>query len=413
MSKFQAYLTRAKRIPWIAHVLRMQDRFGSRLGNQFAGAITYFSVLAMVPLLMVTFATIGFVLTVARPDLLVLVDEMITEQLSGMGADLQAMISGIVRSFLVNWGAIGIIGLLSGVYSASGWAGNLKSAIRAQTRAQFDLAEKKRNMVVETLVNVALMLGLLVLIPATLALANVSTTLTDELLRLLGALAVPGVGAALRVVGILASTAAGWVLFLYVLTVFPEESFAFRVKWRAALIGSVGLGLLEFLTSFLVASFTSNPAAALFGPVIILMLFLNLFARLILSVAAWMATAVQQANPLRVQDIDAPLAVVPGSGVTADQVAALQAGPSPEGAPPAEAPGEGAGLAPLGPGAAGEAARTAAAMTPPPGTAQVSRGMAVRNARVAMRTGWITGTLTGVGLGTVLVALGRALGRRR
>ncbi|MEA5155759.1 YhjD/YihY/BrkB family envelope integrity protein [Raineyella sp.] len=437
MSKLQEYVARAKTVPWIAHVLRMQDRFGTRLGAQFAGAITYFSVLALVPLLMVTFATVGFILTVARPDLLVLVEAAITEQLSGLGQDLQAMISGIIRSFLINWGAIGIVGLLSGIYSASGWAGNLKSAIRAQTRAQFDLAETNRNVVVETLVNVALMLGLLVLIPTTIALANASTTLTDALLVLIGAEDVPGVGAALRLVGILAATAAGWLLFLYVLTVFPEESFAFRVKWRAALIGSIGLGLLEYLTSFLVASFTSNPAAALFGPVIVLMLFLNLFARLILYVAAWMATAVQRANPLRLQDIDAPLAALPGTGVTTAQVAALQAGSqptspgtvtSPAAPGAATAPGltadavgstataAGATLTGSAAGATitGEReARAAAAMAPPPGTVQVTRPMAVRNARMAMRTGWITGTLTGVGLGTLLAALGRALTRRR
>ncbi|WOQ18563.1 YhjD/YihY/BrkB family envelope integrity protein [Raineyella sp. W15-4] len=383
MTRLQELLARAKRIPWIAHLLRMQDRYGTRLGDQFAGAITYFSVLALVPLLMITFAGIGFTLTVVRPDLLVLVEEAITRQLSGIGAELQQTISGVVRSFLLNWGAIGLVGLLSGIYSASGWAGNLKSAIRAQTRPQFDLAERKRGIVLETLINVGLMLGLLVLVPLTVALANASTTLTDQLLHLLGADAIPGVGVALRLLGIVASGASGWVLFLYLLTVFPEETFAFGVMGRAALVGSVGLGLLEYLTSFLIGSFTSNPAAALFGPVIVLMLFLNLFARLILYVAAWMATAVQQANPLRLQDIDAPLAEVTASTVTAARVADA------------------------------DEDRFAAALTPPAGTPQVSRGTAVRNARMALHTGWLTGAAAGMGLGALLAALTRLGARRR
>ena len=37
---------------WVAHLLRAVDRFSSRLGNQFAAAITYFSVLAIVPVLL-------------------------------------------------------------------------------------------------------------------------------------------------------------------------------------------------------------------------------------------------------------------------------------------------------------------------------------------------------------------------
>ncbi|WOP18122.1 YhjD/YihY/BrkB family envelope integrity protein [Raineyella sp. LH-20] len=394
MTRLKEVPARAKRVPWIAHLLRMQHRYGTRLGDQFAGAITYFSVLALVPLLMITFAAIGFTLTVVRPDLLVLVEESITRQLSGIGPDLQRTISGIVRSFLVNWGTIGLVGLLSGIYSASGWAGNLKNAIRAQTRQQFDLAGHKRGILAETAVNVALMLGLLVLIPLTIALANASTTLTDLLLQLIGGEGIPGVGAALRLVGILATAAAGWVLFVYLLTVFPEERFAFRVTWRAALIGSVGLGLLSYLTSFLVAAFTGNAAAALFGPVIVLMLFLNLFARLILYVAAWMATAVQQANPLRVQDIDAPL------------VGAAASPPAPPGVPDTAPPGV-PDMATVG----GADDRVAAAAAPPPGSIQVSRRMAVRNARLALRTGWITGAVAGMGVGTLLAAVAR-LARR-
>ena len=41
-----------KHVPAVAHVLRMNTRYATRLGNQFAGAITYFSLLAMVPIIM-------------------------------------------------------------------------------------------------------------------------------------------------------------------------------------------------------------------------------------------------------------------------------------------------------------------------------------------------------------------------
>ena len=45
----------------------------------------------------------------------------------------------------------------------------------------------------------------------------------------------------------------------------------------------------------LFAAFQGNKAAQLFGPVIVLMLFFNLFAQLILFVAAWIATADHEA----------------------------------------------------------------------------------------------------------------------
>ncbi|SDB83799.1 membrane protein [Raineyella antarctica] len=324
MGRFKDMLADFKHKPWVAHVLRMQDRFSNRLGNQFAGAITYFSVLALVPVLMFAFAALGFTLTVIRPDLLQQVQDAVTSQISGMGPDLQKNIGALIENFLRNWAGVGIVGLLSALYSAAGWAGNLKGAIRAQTRPDFDMSEGGPNFILEKLVNIVLLLGLLVLIPLTFALANASTTLTGWLVRVMGLEGVAGIEVGLRLVGPIGSAVAGWVLFMYVLSVFPEKRFPFRVKAWAAVIGSVGLAILQYLASFLVSSFLGNPAAALFGPVIVLMLFFNLFARLILYVAAWMATAIQQANPVLLQEFDEPLAQVEESPVTAADVRAAE-----------------------------------------------------------------------------------------
>ena len=57
------WLKSLKERPWIAHLLRANERFGGRMGNQFGAAITYFSVLALVPLIMVAFSITGFVLS--------------------------------------------------------------------------------------------------------------------------------------------------------------------------------------------------------------------------------------------------------------------------------------------------------------------------------------------------------------
>ena len=64
------WLERLKSKPWVAHLLRAVERFTNRLGSQFGAAITYFSILALVPILLFAFAVLGFVLTVLRPDLI-------------------------------------------------------------------------------------------------------------------------------------------------------------------------------------------------------------------------------------------------------------------------------------------------------------------------------------------------------
>lgn len=53
----------------VAHLIRATERFNDRMGNQFGAAITYFSFLSMIPILMVSFAAAGFVLA-SHPTLL-------------------------------------------------------------------------------------------------------------------------------------------------------------------------------------------------------------------------------------------------------------------------------------------------------------------------------------------------------
>lgn len=300
-----------RQIPAVAHVLRMNARYATRLGNQFAGAITYFSLLAMVPILMFAFSACGFTLTVLRPDLLERVQAAIMIQLQGAPEELQAQLTGLIENLLRNWASVGLVGLLSSMYSSAGWAGNLKSAVRAQTRPLFDMKERKRFMLLEILLNFAILLGLLIILAVTFSLAVMATSLTGTIVRWLALDEVPGIKVLLRIVGPILSAIAGWAMFVYLYKVLPEVKFPFRIIARGALIGSAGLFGLQYLTGFLMGKFLGNPAAAVFGPVIALMLFFNLFARLNLYVAAWIATSVQPAVADQVQEFDRPLLKAP------------------------------------------------------------------------------------------------------
>ena len=73
---------RFSRRPFVAHLLRAVDRFNVRGGVQLAAAITYFSVLSMVPILMMVFSVLGFTTTVFRPELLVTIEDWINKNIS-------------------------------------------------------------------------------------------------------------------------------------------------------------------------------------------------------------------------------------------------------------------------------------------------------------------------------------------
>jgi len=351
------WLARLKEKAWVAHLLRAVERFNNRLGSQFGGAITYFSILAVVPIMLFAFSILGFVLTVLRPDLIDDVVATAAAALGGIDPATEQKIIDLISSTLSNWRGVGITALLSAIYSGAGWMGNLKNAIRAQWRPDFDLQVAQGNIVKKTLVNLLTLVCLLALIAVTFALAALSTSLSDTVSNLLGLNEVSWLRPVLQFAPILISIGAGWVLFMFLYTVLPEDREPWPIVRRGALLGAVGLGLLQYATGLLFNVFANNKAAAIFGPVIVLMLFLNIFAQLILFVAAWIATATQEAVPIPEEKVRFALT------------------------PVAE------------PAAAGN------------GPVMVPQPVAVRSVQVGLGAGYVTGAATGVGLGAAVAWL--------
>ncbi|WP_185157156.1 YhjD/YihY/BrkB family envelope integrity protein, partial [Klebsiella pneumoniae] len=115
-----------QRNPVIAHLLRAAERFNDRLGNQFGAAITY-SFLSMIPILMVSFAAAGFVLT--QPCC-----RTFSTKFCKTSATLAATLKNTINTAVQQRTAVGLVGLLVALYSGINWMGNLREAIRAQSR---------------------------------------------------------------------------------------------------------------------------------------------------------------------------------------------------------------------------------------------------------------------------------------
>lgn len=274
--------------PVVRHVMATNERFNTRLGNQSAAAIAYFSVLAMVPVLMFTFTIIAMTLTVLRPDLLLALHHQVDVSLSS--DSFRGTVKSVVMDALQNWRAVGIVALGSGMWIGAGWANNIKRAIRAQMRDDYDAGDTPKSFVRETITNIGIGAVLLVAIGLTLGLSSGATwlsTLVSEWLELDSVSRRVMLSAA----GIAGSLVAGFGLFMFLLGVLPERSYPRRIVMQGAVIGSVGVAALQYLASVIVGAFSKNAAAAIFGPVVIIMLFLNLFATLVLMIAAWIATA--------------------------------------------------------------------------------------------------------------------------
>ena len=346
------WLEKLKEKPAIAHLWRTQERFTARLGNQFAGAITYFSVLSLVPVLSFAFAVLGMVLTVFRPDLLTTVRGLIEAQFP-TNDDLGKKIVDVMENALNSWAVIFGLSLVIFAWSGASWVANLKSAIRAQMRPTLDVAEQKSNIVVETLKNLGILLALFGTILAMFALSTVATVLTGTIIDWLQLPSSVVTTVVLRLVPILVNIAVGFALFAFLFWVSYQQPIPRKIWLTGALAGSVGLAVLQVAATTITGMFSGNAAAGVFGPIIIAMLFLNLFATLILMIAAWMATYEPP-----------PVYRSPLAKDVAD--------------PPAE-------------------------MVDPLPT--VRRAVAERGMRVGIGAGWVLGAATGVGLGAVIAGV--------
>jgi membrane protein len=70
----------------------------------------------------------------------------------------------------------------------------------------------------------------------------------------------------------------------------PRESISFRSSVRAGLIAAVAFEVFKLVASIYLRSVLTGPAGATFGPVLGLMVFAYITARLVLFSTAWAAT---------------------------------------------------------------------------------------------------------------------------
>lgn len=360
--------TIAKIMQWppVAHAMAAFSRFGARLGPQFAGAITYFSVLSIVPILMFAFAILGMVLTVFMPELLEQVQTFITDSLSGGEGDMGESVAGVVEEALGNWRGIGIVAILSAGYSGSGWAGNLKKAVRMMWREDPVDEDRKVNPVLDILGNIGIFLGLLITLALGIGVAQAGSSASSLIVGWLGWENVPGIGFLMALAGIALTFVASWILMAFLFLVLPDRSEpASRKTWLVGVtIGAVAVTIIQQLAGLLIGIFAGNAAAAVFGPLIVMMLLMNLLATIIMIVSAWIGT-----DPGKERHEAATHA-------TASAMAAARSGVA-------------------------LAFRDAAEEGP----AMVRQDVAERGVRAGLGVGYATGAATGVGIGAVLTAI--------
>ena len=285
------------RFGWFDHVMRAYERFDDRNGGFFAAGLTYYTIFALFPLLMVTFAVGGFLLS-RRPEALKTIDDHIRSSITGA---LSQQLVDLMNSAINARTSVGVIGLATAAWAGLGWMSHLRAAVTEMWSDQhLDSPGFVRNKISDLIEMVATF----AVVMFTLAL----TALGHEgpmraVLRWLGVPEFSAFNWIFRVISILVSLLVSWMLFTWMIARLPRQKVNLVDSMRAGLLAAIGFELFKQVASIYLKAVLRSPEGAAFGPVLGVMVFSYTTAYLVLFATAWAATA---SNDPRAKPVEPP-----------------------------------------------------------------------------------------------------------
>ncbi len=258
------------RLPWLDHVIRAQQRYDLAKGDFCAAAVTYYTIFALFPLLMVGFAVVGFMLA-SRPELLAEIDKRVKSAVTG---DFANQLLGLMDAAIDSRTSVGLIGLGTALWAGLTWMNHLRGALTQMwspdTPSTQDFVAGKisdLSALVSTFIATVLTFGL--------------TWLASGPLNVAGAL---------RGASVVMSILVAWLMFTWMMARLPREPVSMRRAAAAGLLAAVVFEAFKQVASIYLRVVMHGPAGTTFGPVFGLMVFAYLTARLVLFATAWAAT---------------------------------------------------------------------------------------------------------------------------
>jgi membrane protein len=272
-----------ERHEWLAHLTRAGARYLEQRGNHFAAAITFFSVLTAVPLLMVAFATAGYVLWF-HPALLTDLENSVA---ASVPPGLLDALHPIIETAIDQRNTVAGVGLIAALWSGIWWMSNLREAVSAQ----WGLPPPHPAALQRLAYDLVALVGLGGALLASLLVTLVGTGAGEAALRFVGFADEGWTPTLLRTLSIAVGLVANWLTFLWAITRLPRTDVPMRGAARAALLGAVGFEVLKQGAATYLESVTTSASGAVFGSLLGVLLFTYIVARLVLGVTAWAATA--------------------------------------------------------------------------------------------------------------------------
>ncbi len=249
-------------------------RYDRADGGRLAAAVTYYAFFATFALALLGFAVFGFVLD--NPAALRAVQRYLAQNLPRL--DVQTL-----RNARGTVGLIAFVGL-----PVTGWF--WVDALRSSIRKVWRLPEYPGNFFIRLFVDLLVLIGLGMLLAASLAVAFVTTTLAGRLVSATGTGTTPARWL-LATVGFVLGVGVNTLLSIAVLTALPRLRMPLRRVLGPALLVAAGLEALKSLGRFYVQRTEANPTYQVVAGAVGLLVFLSVVNQLVLFAAALTATA--------------------------------------------------------------------------------------------------------------------------
>ncbi|TIC84302.1 YihY/virulence factor BrkB family protein [Nocardioides sp. GY 10127] len=287
-----------ERAPWLDHLIRMQQHYGSSFAAQQAGAVTYFAFLSFFPVLAIAFFVVGVISNV-WPDANDALRQAISALFPGIiGTGSNQLALSDFRTFS---GWAGLIGFVAVLYSGLGWVSALRRALGAVFEQPEDerlgfVPGKLRDLVALALLGTTLLVSVGVsgmisrFAPGILSFFELDTALgwlVSGLTYLIG-------------------IAANVLLFYWMFRLLGGQDVPQRSLVGGAVLGALLFEVLKQLASTLLAAVSTQAAGQAFGIALVVLVWINYFSRLVLYAACWAftTTAAQDARARRLRLAD-------------------------------------------------------------------------------------------------------------
>ncbi len=274
---------------WLDHVVRAWGRFQANNAAQYAAAITYFSFLALFPLLLLAVSVLGFVLASDKSLEATIIHDIVKNIPGTLGQDLSKSLTSAINART----GVGIIGVVGVLLTGLGWIGNLRQAINAV----WGLTAKKQNFVMSKVSNLLVLAGLGLGIVISLGLATVGTAVTDQIIDALDLGSVPGIAFFIKLAAIVLGVLGDMLIFGWLLIRLPGAEVSRRVALKTALLAAIGFEILKVVGTYTISKSAHSPTLGPFAGLLAVLIWIQLVARYLLFCAAWSATGTPIASP--------------------------------------------------------------------------------------------------------------------